>query len=185
MPTLIADSSISPVPIKQARILSHGKRSETLEETIQRLKENVIKKGDLPYVTVATQRELIDEMSQFAFGRWLLMQNGGLNGYWNYYVVSHPFKGRLTGLDENGMPFHPLETFLLDRAPIILATQQRFAIFNKEVQKRLRPGVSLASIPCGIMRDLLDLDFSQISEYQLAGIDLDPESLEEAKKKGY
>lgn len=46
----------------------------------------------------------------------------------------------------------------------------------------MRDNVSLASIPCGLMADLLDLDFSNASHVSLIGIDLDPESITHAKR---
>ena len=39
----------------------------------------------------------------------------------------------------------------------------------------------LASIPCGMMRDLLSLDFSRISNFSLIGVDVDLESISLAR----
>ncbi|MCL2933347.1 MAG: class I SAM-dependent methyltransferase [Trichodesmium sp. MAG_R03] len=42
--------------------------------------------------------------------------------------------------------------------------------------------IIFASLPCGIMRDLLKLDFTGVENLRLVGIDIDSESLELAKK---
>ena len=76
---------------------------------------------------------------------------------------------------------HPLEDFFLNRAPWALATQGRFVIFKREIQGKLFEGCSLASVPCGMMADLLDLDYSSLNHVSLHGFDLDPTTLELAK----
>lgn len=162
------------------RNLSHEQRDSSLRTAIDNIIERVRNRGDLPYVSVEKQLELIDFLADFELGRFLL-ERGGLNGYWTDYVIRHPLTGRLTGLNSQNKPFNTLEDFLLNRAPTVLATQQRFEIFKREIQKRLHEGASLASIPCGLMADLLDLDFTNAPNVSLAGFDLDPLSIESAK----
>jgi len=160
--------------------LSHEKRDASLAAAIGRIVEKVKSHNDLPYITVQRQLELVDQLAEFAVGRFFL-ERGGLNGYWTDYAIKHPTRGRLTGLNSENRPFTELEDFLLNRAPWALATQQRFEIFKAETQKRLYEGAALASIPCGLMSDLLDLDFSSAPNTSLTGIDLDPESIAYAK----
>jgi hypothetical protein len=57
-------------------------------------------------------------------------------------------------------------------------------IFQKLAQSLLKENVVLASIPCGLMRDLLTLDFSNIDHFGLIGVDIDTESLDFAKELG-
>ena len=45
----------------------------------------------------------------------------------------------------------------------------------------LRPGMALASLPCGAMDDLLSLDLTGISGLRLSGVDLDPAALRLAR----
>lgn len=160
--------------------LSHTERN-TLPEAIESIAKKIKQRGDLAYISVARQLELLQSLSQFELGRFLL-QRGGLNGYWTDYIINHPKQGRLTGLNSENQPFTQLELFLLDQAPTCLATQQRFEIFKREIQNRLHDGVILASIPCGLTADLLDLDFSQIPHFSIYGIDIDPESLIQSQK---
>lgn len=161
--------------------LSHAERN-TLKGAIEDITNKIKQRGDLPYISVTRQLELLHDLSRFEFGRFLV-QRGGLNGYWTNYVIHHPQQGRLTGLNSDNQPFTRLELFLLDQAPTCLATQQRFEIFKKEIQNRLHNGISLASIPCGLSADLLDLDFSQVSDFSIFGIDIDPDSLNQSQQR--
>jgi SAM-dependent methyltransferase len=106
---------------------------------------------------------------------------GGLNGFWTDYDIKHPIMGRLSGVNNEGKPLSSLESFLLNRAPTSLATQQRFEIFKKEIQKFITDGISVASIPCGVMADLLDLDYSKVTKFSLVGIDVDLDSFRHAE----
>jgi SAM-dependent methyltransferase len=155
--------------------ISHTERN-TLPEAIESIANKIKQRGDLAYISVASQLELLQALSQFELGRFLL-QRGGLNGYFTNYIIKHPKQGRLTGLNSENQPFTQLELFLLNQAPSCLATQQRFEIFKKEIQNQLHDGITLASIPCGLTADLLDLDFSQTPHFSIHGIDIDPESL--------
>ena len=159
--------------------LSHEPREFSFEAAKQTIMDRIHSRGDLPDVSVENQLELLDQLSQFDLGKFLI-ERAGLNGYWTHYIISHPLKGRQSNPNQNHTPFHPLEDFLLNRAPTCLATQQRFVIFKTLIQDHLQDGQSLASIPCGLMGDLLDLDFSNLSEFFLCGIDLDPETLSQA-----
>lgn len=155
------------------QLLSHTPKELSLEIALEKIGDKIKARQDLPYITVAKQLELLEALSQFALGRFLL-ERGGLNGYWTHYVVTHP--------QHNRSSLTPLESFLLEKAPTCLATQERFQIFKREIQKRLTPGAILASVPCGLMGDLLELDFSNLPNISLMGIDLDPEALADAKK---
>lgn len=91
----------------------------------------------------------------------------GLNGKNTAYLI--------TG-DENEE--HSLMRWLLDKAPTVLATRERFGIFQQQIKELLNSGSrSFASVPCGVMDDLLTLDFQGIKGTSLTGVDLDPESL--------
>jgi SAM-dependent methyltransferase len=165
---------------KQANI-SHVRRNLSLEESIDSIKNKIKTRGDLPYASMTHQLKLVDELAQFEIGKFLL-QTGGLNGYWTHYAINHPQRGRLTGINSENKSFTSLESFLLDKAPTALATQQRFEIFKQEIQKRLHDEMNLASIPCGLMAELLDLDFSQLTNFSILGVDIDSESLTQSQQ---
>ena len=149
------------------RNLSHQNDRNSLEG----IKKKIINRKDLPYASVSEQLGILDLVSQTPLGQFLI-ERGGLNGYWTQYVVDYP---NLAKKAEN-----PVETFLLEKAPTTLATQQRFLIFKEEIQKCVKKGVVMASIPCGLMAELLDLKYDT-NEFRLVGIDIDQESLDHAK----
>lgn len=165
---------------KQENIISHNTGSSHLNAAIQQMKERIIKEGDKSHVTVETQLQILQELSQFEFGQFLI-KNQGIDGYWTHYMLTHPWFGRKTGLNNSGKPLSPMECFLLDKAPTMLATQQRFEFFLQENQKAICNGATVASIPCGMLGELLYLDFKDINNIQLIGIDLDPVALSDAK----
>lgn len=78
--------------------LSHEQRDSSLQAAINNIVDKVKNRQNLPYVTVEKQLELINLPADFGLGRFLL-ERGGLNGYWTDYVIKHPGKGRLTGLN--------------------------------------------------------------------------------------
>ncbi|MEB3701409.1 Methyltransferase domain protein [Candidatus Bealeia paramacronuclearis] len=124
-------------------------------------------------LTLPLEEELkiLHQMTEFELGRFLL-KNGGISGYWTAYWLIH---GPAQNLD------HPLEDWLINRAPAFMASRERYQIFAHHIQNRVKPGMKLASIPCGLMDDLLRLDYSSVPEVQLFGFDLDEESIALAK----
>jgi len=121
-----------------------------------------------------------EALNQFELGNFLL-SNFGLNGYWTSYVLLHPEIGRITRCSSDGRPLTGLEAWLLDRCPIILATQERFRTFRQLTQPYIRSGMKMASIPSGLMDDLLTLNYSDHNNVELTAVDLDPSSLEYAR----
>ena len=146
------------------KIISHGHRDLAAEPVVS--------------PEVAAERAALEK---FELGRFLLA-NLGLNGHWTSYVLMHPDRGRRTKVSSDGTALTELEMWLLDRCPILLATQERFQIFRDLTQPLLRPGMKLASLPAGLMDDLLTLDYSQTPGVILTAIDLDTETLREAEE---
>jgi hypothetical protein len=145
---------------------------------------NILSHGHTAVLNSLVGTEAIESarqaLSGFELGRFLL-GNLGLNGYWTSYVLMHPERGRLLGMSSDGSPITELEAWLLNRCPIFLATQERFRIFRELTQPLLRSGLKLASLPSGVMDDLLTLDYSGMQEIEISAIDLDSKSLREAE----
>lgn len=158
--------------ISATQNLSHEQRETSFETAKQALIDKIQHRGDLPHVPVEKQLQLLGELATFELGQFLI-ERGGLNGYWTHYVITHP-KRQTTSLSSR-------ETFLLNSAPTCLATQERFSIFKNQIQQYIQEGCSFASIPSGLMADLLDLDYSRVQTFTLNGIDLDAETLSQAK----
>lgn len=152
---------------------THLERPLTLEQSYEQLKKNIIALGDKPYVSVEEQLALLEQLSEFEFGKFLILHRG-VNGYWTHYFLTYPFK-KHTHL-------HPLEKRMLESFPTLLATQERFQIFLRENQKAVKNNAALACIPSGMMGDLLYLNYEGISSIHLIGIDYDPETLSQASE---
>lgn len=121
--------------------------------------------------------DILKELSEFELGRFLL-QNRGFNGYWTKYIV-------VDGPKVDPDTLNAVERWILFRSPLILATQQRFGIFQEKMQARLRDGMKLASIPCGLMDDLYSLDYSAVNSIKLDGVDIDELSISHAQQNAY
>lgn len=163
------------------RNLSHGNAGLRFEAALAEKKRGISERGDLADATVAEQLDLLDQLVEFPFGRFLLL-NRGWNGFWTDFVMEHPVSGRASGIAPDGRPLTILERQLLDTFPTVLATQERSRHFATVIQQHLVDSATLASIPCGLMRDLLGRDFAAASFVRLVGIDLDAESLSRAKQ---
>ena len=161
------------------RLLSHNDFKKDLEGTIRDISQRIKNTGDKPHVTVERQLDLLTQLSQFDFGRFLL-QNQGINGYWTHYMLTYPWYGKQTGKDNLGNSLPDLEKFILENAPTIIATQQRFRIFFQESLHEVNNDAVLASIPCGMMGELLYLNFEDIKSIRLVGIDYDTNAFEDA-----
>lgn len=155
--------------------LSHEKQDESFQNRLTHLTDMIHQRKDLPYATVDQQIEILNQLANSEFGKFLI-ERGGLNGYWTHYVVAaYPSL-------HNKPQMNWVEEFLLEKAPTCLATQQRFQIFKKELQKRVSEGTSFASVPCGLMGDLIGLDFSKILHFTLTGIDIDAEAIDQGQQ---
>ncbi len=93
-------------------------------------------------------------------------------------VIGHPILSIVPCVEN----LHPLERWILQDAPIVKATRERFHIFQKYIQNNLKNNINLASVPCGVMDDLSTLDYDSCLGVSVTGIDLDSESLELAAK---
>jgi len=162
------------------RVLSHNSDPNELEEVLESIRIRIKQAGDKQYVSVARQLQILDELAAFEFGRFMI-QNRGWNGYWTHYVLTFPEKGRKTGLGSNGKPLTKIEDFLLNEAPTILATQERYRHFLAQNQQAVQEGVVLACVPCGLMGELLNLDYSTVRDFRLVGIDIDRDALDGAR----
>jgi uncharacterized protein involved in tolerance to divalent cations/SAM-dependent methyltransferase len=161
--------------IEQQNLLSHTFSTEKIDVAIQEITFRINQQGDKPYATIQAQLEILEQLSQFEFGQFLIL-NRGINGYWTHYMLTHQW------VESNSVEkITSTEQFILESAPTILATQQRFEIFLQENQTEVKNGAKLACIPCGMMGELLYLNFESIESIQLIGLDYDPNTLIDAR----
>lgn len=161
--------------------ITHGSITTDFESLVQEIREKIIKRGNLPHAPIEKQLSILEGLTTFPLGRFVL-EHKGANGFWTDYMIFHPKNGKISGLNSEGQPFSELENYFLNRCPIVVAHQERFQIFQKLIQNKIQDGVVFASIPCGLMRDLITLDYSSIKNFTLIGIDIDEESLYLSKK---
>lgn len=165
--TLITLGLLMTQPVKATCISHDINQSFNLSEKEDQLRSN-------PSLSLPLEEELeiLGQLTKFDLGRYIL-EKKGLNGFYTSYVILHGPKKQ----DPSD-----LEHWLLHKAPLVKATRERFGIFNQQIQKYLTSNMTLASVPCGLMDDLLGQDYSNFSNISLAGIDIDPESLSIASK---
>lgn len=158
---------------------THSPIFSGLNEGIQNFKNKFISRGDLTHITVREQALILDELSSFDLGKHILL-SGGANGFWTDYMISPQEYLNLEDSLQNNLSL--IEMFFLYHSPVILAQRELFGLSQKAAQNLLGNDKTFASVPCGVMRDLLTLDFSLNNEISLVGIDIDPLSLKHAEK---
>lgn len=146
-------------------------------QEVKKTHQKIIARGDLLHVSIEKQLDFIRQLEKFPLGKFML-KNRGVNGYWTDYIIN------FSNFKKHHSPSE-LEDYILNRFPLTLATRERFKIFQTQIQKRLKNDMVLASIPCGCMRDLLTLDYSNVTNFKLIGIDIDQESLDLAKQLAF
>jgi SAM-dependent methyltransferase len=158
----------------QSQLISHGADPQIgYDALLQSIELRLRMAGDLPEATVSEQINLLHELSSFELGRFLI-RNRGLNAYWTHQLVTYHQGAISAGSNSD------LEYRIFEALPTVLATRERFGIFRQQLQALLRPGLSLASVPCGLMGELLLLDYGHHPNITLVGLDLDQQALDGA-----
>lgn len=148
----------------------------TIEEIFsecQNISQRIFQDGSIDEPTKELLQTYVRELTEFDLGRFLIKNQGALSGYWTYYIIM--------GFTESPS-LHPLEQTIITTAPTVLATRQRFHIFQSLLQKNIKSNSVTCSIPCGVMADLLTLDLpKEVENVRFIGIDLDQASLDLAQ----
>lgn len=165
--------------IDSKQLISHHASEESIEDVMNKIAKRIQGQGDKPQISVKQQLDLLQQLSTFDFGRFLL-KNQGINGYWTHYMLMHPFRSLKNDIQGEQRTLTELEQFILEKAPTMLATQQRFKIFLQENQEKVAEKAQLACIPCGMMGELLYLDYHLVQNIHLVGFDYDGETLKDA-----
>ncbi|MBY0280812.1 MAG: class I SAM-dependent methyltransferase [Alphaproteobacteria bacterium] len=150
---------------------THQVFSSDFQHVYNQCRTRLINEGEKSLSTLKEQLDILDQLSEFPLGRFII-ENKGMNGYWTDYTLRPPQNTALK----------PLEKFYLEKAPSTLATRESFYISQEIMQQNLKNGIKIASLPCGVMANILTLDFSKIENMRLVGIDLDFEVLIYANK---
>ncbi|PWC09477.1 SAM-dependent methyltransferase [Brenneria corticis] len=160
----------------RTELLSHRSTSfDHHDALMESARDRLRQSGDLPAASVEQQLAILEELATFELGRFLL-QHHGLNAYWTHHLVT--YRSDASDANFSGQ----LEALIHQRLPSVLATRERFGIFRQQLQQLLRPGIVMASVPCGFMGDLLLLDYTHHQDVSLIGVDLDEQALEGARQ---
>lgn len=164
--------------IKESNI-THSQKWEKLETACQAYRKKYRELGDAPGVSIETLDQILDEMTKFPMGCHILL-TGGANGVWTDYMISYPWAQK--DIASKMLTMNRLEYFIIFECLSVVAQRELFLLAQREAQKHVKEGCRLVSLPCGVMRDLLELDYSKVSNYSLMGVDLDLESIQAAHK---
>lgn len=156
---------------------THSLIFNDVTSALKSFRSKIQERGDLKHITVEEQLFLLEDLSSFRLGKHILL-TGGANGIWTDYLIS-PF-AHINNLFQ--LPPSILECFFLFHSPVVLAQRELLEKLQKVAQTQVKNGKVLASIPCGVMRDLLSLDYSSTIDVKIVGIDIDPLSLSQAKQ---
>lgn len=119
------------------------------------------------HLPLEEEMKLLEQLNSFAMGRFLL-ENKVFNGYWASYIIN----AQTTDFHHN-----QLEKWILFVDPGIKANRERFYIFRQQLHKYIESNMKIASIPCGLMDDLLNLNYTNLCNIKIVGIDMDIESI--------
>lgn len=146
--------------------MSKPEFSNTFQIALADLRHRIIERGDMPHISVRDLLGYVEALAQFPLGR-LLVEKKSIDAFWTDFVMTN------TGQKDCSN----LEAFILNRSPFTIAWRELLQNFQKITQESLEDSMTLASIPCGAMRELLQLDFSLISDFKIIGVDIDLASL--------
>lgn len=154
--------------------LTHSTPDKIVQESIifeiETITDTITQDETLDALTKDRLLVYLHELSKFELGRFLIKNRGALSGYWTNYIIS--------GFTE-ATSLHPLEKELITTAPTILATRQRFYIFQSLLLNCIKSNTVICSVPCGVMADLLTLNLSEsVDNIHFVGIDFDQASLD-------
>jgi len=170
--------------IISAQALTSGNRTHRplypgLEQAIENLKNRFISKGNYSLISPEGMSLILEDLANFPLGRHIIL-SGGSNDMWTDYLIS-PQEYLKTGKTIIDLDLSVIERFFLFSSPAVLAQRELHIKLQKTAQHHIEDGKTFASIPCGLMRDLLSLDYSGANNVSLIGIDIDQESIEKIK----
>lgn len=115
---------------------------------------------------------LLQKLSEFELGRFLLV-NRGLNGYWTDAIINWHVDANANSKYEYT---NAIEEYLFESSPVFGARREAQRVIHQEVQPMLRPGSAVASIPCGLMSEVLLATPEPFACVDLFAIDIDAEN---------
>lgn len=162
--------------------ITHSNKWESLDEACKEYKKRINSHAGWSQDVKKQYEAIIDEMTKFPMGRHILL-TGGANGVWTDYMITYPWVQK--NIPSKLLTLNRLEYNIIFECLSVVAQRELFLMAQCEAQKQVKEGCRLASVPCGVFRDLLTLDFSGVKSYSLIGVDIDDDSLEAAKRLAF
>lgn len=150
-----------------------------LARAVQELKSRFLGHQKEANITIEEVSFILEDLANCELGQHILLA-GGSNGIWTDYLISPEQYLQQECLYQKKLSM--VERFFLFSSPAVLAQRELHKTLQNTAQRLLGDGKIFASIPCGLMRDLLSLDYSAVKDISLVGIDIDLESIEASKK---
>ena len=144
-----------------------------LESQSQEISERVSARGDLPDATVKLQLDLLEELKKTPIGQSLICTReltAWATDWCSYGPLFNQCYAKLSSFEK---------TFL--NLPVCIATQQRLIIMRQLLQAALHNDMSVLNVPCGLMRNLVALNYQGLSNVTIDGIDINPQTIAHAK----
>jgi ubiquinone/menaquinone biosynthesis C-methylase UbiE len=155
--------------MENKNILTHETIEYNFEEVVENYRKKIVKRGEKEGASVEELLNILNEMTQFEFGRNLLI-NRGANGYMTRYISLYQKRKHEYDIK------NPLEKLILE-SPLTIAYQQRFDVCQNLLKKlMIKDEMTVCSLPCGLMDDLLTLNLPKEKNYKFVGIDIDQDS---------
>lgn len=162
--------------------ITHYQKWDNLKKACEAYKKKYQQLGNTPGVNVEALERILEEMTKFPMGQHILL-TGGANGIWTDYMISFPWAQKDVAIKM--LTMNRLEYFTIYECLSVVAQRELFLMAQKEAQKHIKEGCILISLPCGVMRDLLTLEYTGISDFSLIGVDLDLDSIQAAHKLAF
>ena len=161
-------------------ILSHGHSQNALGVEIKNI-EDKLGLSEISFEDSLVLKGLFEEMKNSPIGLKLI-EHKGLNAEMTQQAVLYDHTIKPVGRYPDGTPLADFDRRFYEAFPVVKATQERGAIFKKLLQQALPKKGVVGSCPCGLMDDLLRLNYDEAGGVSLVGIDLDQHALEQAKE---
>lgn len=94
---------------------------EELFSECQNISQRLSQDGSIDEPTKKQLLAYLKQLTEFELGRFFIKNQGALSGYWTDYIILSFTKSS---------SLHPLEEAIITTIPSVLATRQRFHIFQ-------------------------------------------------------
>ncbi|MCH9634051.1 MAG: hypothetical protein S4CHLAM7_07890 [Chlamydiae bacterium] len=159
---------------------SHENRAKNFQIVVNKFKNKFIAQDDDQSISAQEKIDILDKVCDFPLGRHIVL-TGGANAFWTDYMIAYPWSKKRQA--PRRLLLHRLEHYILFECLSVLSQRELFLHAQSIAQTFVKNKATLASIPCGLMRDLFTLDFSNIDQINLVGIDIDNAAIEFAENK--